>query len=172
MAGVSERTSNGGANATESKVGLGITSDAFAEGEEIPRVFTCDGEDRSPALAWNGVPAGTRSLALICSDPDAPRGTWIHWVIYNLRPESTGIPENVPARAHASDGGTQGMNDFGKVGYGGPCPPSGVHRYEFTIHALDLPPSLEEGLDARGLRERIRGHTLATATLTGRYGRK
>src|SRR5438105_2930693 len=114
-----------------------IESSAFSEGGQIPRSYTCDGEDISPQLSWSGVPEGARSLGLICDDPDAPGKTWVHWVIFNLPPGTRELPEGVPARAGVSGGGAQGTNDFRKVGYGGPCPPGGSHRYIFKLYALD-----------------------------------
>jgi Raf kinase inhibitor-like YbhB/YbcL family protein len=150
---------------------LSLTSSAFAEGEMIPVEYTCDGDDRSPALSWHGIPEEATSLALICSDPDAPRGIWYHWVVYNIPPDFGSITGETPSKADMP-GGTQGINDFGHVGYGGPCPPSGVHRYRFTLYALDLPANLEKDLRAKDLLSLIDGHVMAEVTLTGRYERK
>lgn len=158
------------------KMTLPLTSPAFAEGAAIPKVFTCDGKDISPPLAWSGVPASTRELALLCDDPDAPRGTWTHWILFNVPPQVTGLPEAVPAASRAKSGepqtpAPQGKNDFGKNGYGGPCPPSGTHRYVFRLFALDthLPP--EAGASRKALLQAIQGHVLAEGKLVGTYAR-
>lgn len=148
-----------------------ITSSAFDHEGTILRRFTCDGEDLSPPLSWQGVPGGTRSLALIVDDPDAPRKTWVHWVIYNLPADSSGVPENVPAEKKLADGSRQGTNDFGRIGYGGPCPPGGTHRYYFKLYALDADLDLPPGITKEELLQRMAGHILAEAQLMGRYSR-
>ncbi len=149
-----------------------LTSNAFQDGETIPVEYTCSGEDRSPALAWSGIPPAVRSFALLVNDPDAPGGDFIHWVVYNLPARSDALPEGVPARESLAAGGTQGRNDFGRTGYGGPCPPPGKpHRYIFTLYALDLSPDLPPGLTAARLRAAIQGHVLDQATLTGLFQR-
>ncbi len=149
-----------------------ISSPAFSDGANIPAKFTCQGENVSPQLDWSGVPAGTRSLALVVSDPDAPGGTFIHWVLYNLPPQTAGLPESVPASERLSGGAAQGRNDFGRIGYGGPCPPPGKpHRYIFTLYALDIDPDLPAGLNAARLNQLMRGHILEQASLTGVYRR-
>src|SRR3989304_2756237 len=118
-----------------------LTSSAFTDGSPIPARHTCDGPDVSPMLKWSGAPAGTKSFALICDDPDAPAGTWVHWVIYGIPPDTTDLPEGVPPDETLPDGSRQGKNDFGRIGYGGPCPPPGKpHRYYFKIYALDTAP--------------------------------
>lgn len=151
---------------------MNITSPAFSDGASIPARFTCQGENLSPQLDWSGVPSGARSLALVVSDPDAPGGTFIHWVLYNLPPQTSGLPEGVPASERLSSGAAQGRNDFGRIGYGGPCPPPGKpHRYIFTLYALDLAPDLPAGLNAARLNSLMRGHILAQASLTGLYQR-
>lgn len=151
---------------------MNITSPAFSDGASIPARFTCQGENLSPQLDWSGVPSGARSLALVVSDPDAPGGTFIHWVLYNLPPQTSGLPEGVPATERLSSGAAQGRNDFGRIGYGGPCPPPGKpHRYIFTLYALDLAPDLPAGLNAARLNSLMRGHILAQASLTGLYQR-
>jgi Raf kinase inhibitor-like YbhB/YbcL family protein len=150
---------------------LALTSPSFHEGALIPRRHTCDGEDVSPPLAWSGVPPGTGSLALVCDDPDAPRGTWTHWVLYRLPPETDHLPEHVPAHPQLEDGTCQGLNDFGNVGYGGPCPPRGTHRYVFALYALDAAPALAPGATVTALRAAVEGHVLASARLTGTYAR-
>src|SRR6266576_1502901 len=114
-----------------------LSSTAFKDGAAIPVKHTCDGADVSPPLAWSGAPQGTRSFAIIADDPDAPAGTWVHWVLYNLPAEGLGLIENTPQTETLTGGGVQGKNDFGKIGYGGPCPPSGTHRYFFKFYALD-----------------------------------
>ncbi len=151
---------------------LQIASTAFSEGGSIPAQYTCDGKDVSPPLSWSGVPAGAKSLALICDDPDAPAGVWVHWVIYNLPVPADGLPEGVPPRDKAEGGALQGKNDFRKTGYGGPCPPGGTHRYVFTLYALDSPVPLPAGATKRDLLAVMRGHILAEAKLTGKYSRR
>ena len=158
------------------KMTLTLTSPAFTEGAAIPKVYSCDGKDVSPPLAWSGVPASARELALLCDDPDAPRGTWTHWILFNVPRDLTGLPEAVPAASRTKSGqpqapAPQGKNDFGKFGYGGPCPPSGTHRYVFRLFALDthLPP--EAGASRKALLESIQGHVLAEGKLVGTYAR-
>lgn len=151
---------------------LAIESPAFPEGGSIPRPYTCDGRDVSPPLAWTGVPTGTKSLALVCDDPDAPAGVWVHWVIFNLSPSATGLPEAVPPRAEVDGGGVQGTNDFRRIGYGGPCPPSGTHRYVFTLYALDAEVPLSASATKAQLLAATKGRVLAEATLTGTYSRR
>jgi Raf kinase inhibitor-like YbhB/YbcL family protein len=148
-----------------------IESPAFKDGGAIPRQYTCDGRDASPALSWSGVPAETKSLALICDDPDAPAGIWVHWVLVDLPPSMTGLPEGVPATPTLSGGGVQGKSDFGRLGYGGPCPPSGTHRYEFKLYALDAELKLSAGATKAQLVRAMQGHILAEAKLTGKYKR-
>ncbi len=151
---------------------LTITSGAFEAGGAIPRKFTCDGPDVSPALNWNDPPAGTQSLALIADDPDAPVGTWVHWVLYDLPASAQSLPENVPKQEQLQDGSRQGRNDFGKIGYGGPCPPPGKpHRYFFKLYALDAKLDLKAGATKAGVEKAIEGHVLAQGELMGRYGR-
>jgi Raf kinase inhibitor-like YbhB/YbcL family protein len=148
-----------------------ITSTAFDEGSMIPRSYTCDGEDVSPPLAWTGVPEGTKSLALICDDPDAPVGTWVHWVLFNLPADINGLPANVPPDKVIENGGRHGMNDFRKFGYGGPCPPGGTHRYYFKLYALDAEINLDAGINKAQLVKAMEGHILAQGQLMGRYKR-
>src|SRR5690349_17188989 len=131
-----------------------LTSSAFQLGGNIPKQFTCEGNDTSPQLAWSGVPSGTKTLALIVHDPDAPRaGGFYHWVAYNIPVSAGGIPENAPKQAEFPGGGTQGRNDFGNVGYGGPCPPSGTHRYFFRLYALDTELKLGSGATAKDVEK-------------------
>jgi Raf kinase inhibitor-like YbhB/YbcL family protein len=148
-----------------------LTSTAFGPGAAIPREYTGDGADRSPPLHWSEPPAGTLSLALVCDDPDAPRGTWVHWVLDNL-PQQTRELEGVPAPQVLGSGARQGNNDFGKIGYGGPAPPRGKpHRYFFKLYALDTAPDLPAGATRAQLVEAMRGHVLAEGQLMGTYGR-
>lgn len=148
-----------------------ITSSAFSNGGEIPPVCTCDGQDISPPLRWESIPAETQSIALICDDPDAPMGTFVHWVLHSLPAETRELPENVPGEATLPDGTQQGLSDFGRIGYGGPCPPSGTHRYFFKIYALDA--KVDPGPDARkaDLVKAMKGHILAEGQLMGKYRR-
>ena len=148
-----------------------ITSAAFAEGAAIPRRFTGQGDDISPPLAWDHAPAGTRSFALVCDDPDAPAGTWIHWVVYDIPADTTSLPEAVAAERKLASGAVQGTNSWGRLGYGGPMPPSGTHRYFFKIYALDTELDLEPGQTRKTLLEAMKGHVLAEAQLMGRYTR-
>ncbi|HWP90916.1 MAG TPA: YbhB/YbcL family Raf kinase inhibitor-like protein [Thermodesulfobacteriota bacterium] len=148
-----------------------ISSTAFKEGGMIPKRYTCDGPNISPPLSWDSVPVGTKSLALICDDPDAPRGTWVHWVIFNLRANTKELTENIPPQQTLPNGAQQGRNDFGKIGYGGPCPPGGTHRYYFKLYALDNEINLEAGATKAELLKAMEGHILAKGQLMGRYKR-
>jgi Raf kinase inhibitor-like YbhB/YbcL family protein/uncharacterized protein (TIGR00297 family) len=149
-----------------------LSSSSFEEGELIPARYTCDGENHSPALAWRDLPSGTRSLAVIAEDPDAPGGTYTHWVLYNLPPSLPGLPEGLAKTVALSGFGTQGENSFRHTGYDGPCPPAGpAHRYYFRVYALDSGPTLPAGMSAADLRKAIQGHVLAEAEWVGRYGR-
>jgi len=151
---------------------LEVTSTAFEEGSTIPAEYTCDGPNLSPPLSWSAPPAGTQSQALICDDPDAPAGTWVHWVLYDLPPEATELPEGLPPDEELAAGGTQGANDSKKVGYGGPCPPKGSdHRYFFKLYALDTELNLSPGATKKELLEAMEGHILAQGQLMGRYQR-
>ena len=147
-----------------------ITSTAFSEGEMIPKEYTCDGQDISPPLAWTGVPAGTKSLALIADDPDAPVGTWVHWVAFNIPPDVTELPEAIPTDALPT-GGTHGTNSWRRPGYGGPCPPGGTHRYFFKLYALDTELALKAGASKKDVEKAMKGHILAEAQLMGKYKR-
>jgi Raf kinase inhibitor-like YbhB/YbcL family protein len=150
-----------------------ITSTGFAEAQPIPSKYTCDGEDVSPPLSWDSPPNGTRSLALICDDPDAPSGTWVHWVIYDLSATTTELPEAVPANEEALNGAKQGRNDFGRVGYGGPCPPAGkAHRYYFKLFALDSALNLKAGATKADVENAMKGHIVGQGQLMGTYKRK
>jgi Raf kinase inhibitor-like YbhB/YbcL family protein len=155
--------SKDGTPATEGS-GMELTSSAFDDGAAVPGRYTCDGDDVSPPLQIGGVPAGAASLVLIMDDPDAPSGTWDHWVAYDV-PVTEEIPEGVGQL------GTGGRNSWGRPGYGGPCPPSGTHRYIFTVYALDTLLGLDAVADKGTVLAAVGGHVLAQATLTGRYGR-
>jgi Raf kinase inhibitor-like YbhB/YbcL family protein len=139
---------------------LTITSTAFEQGGMIPRQYTCDGNDSSPPLAWTSVPDGTKSLALICDDPDAPVGTWVHWVLFNLPADVTALPEHVPPQKTLGNGARQGTNDFRKIGYGGPCPPGGTHRYYFKLYTLDTVLETKPGITKKELLLIRPPHTL------------
>lgn len=161
-----------GAEKGEKTMALTLSSKSFAAGGNIPKQFTCDAEDRSPELHWNDAPAGTKTFALVADDPDAPVGTWVHWVLFNLPPDTRSIPEGLPKKDVLSGGAAQGRNDFGKTGYGGPCPPpSKPHRYFFKLYALDSTLNLESGVTKSSLELAMKGHILAQAELMGRYGR-
>lgn len=148
-----------------------LTSTAFQEGQPIPRQYTCDGINVSPPLEWNGTPPTARTLAIICDDPDAPAGTWVHWVLYNLPADRIGLVENVPATEKVPGDGLQGTNDFQRIGYGGPCPPSGTHRYFFKLYSLDAELSLKAGATKAELLKAMEGHLLAQTQLMGTYSR-
>lgn len=159
--------------ATQTKtVTFQLTCPAFRQNAMIPRQFTCEGEDLSPPLQWTDSPTGTQSFALICDDPDAPMGTWVHWVIYNIPTESSGLPEGVSRADSLSDGARQGFTDFQKTGYGGPCPPPGKpHRYFFKLYALDGKLSVKGKATKESVLAAMEGHVLGQATLMGLYER-
>lgn len=148
-----------------------LTSRAFSEGKAIPKQYSCDGEDISPELSWKDVPAGTESFVLIADDPDAPAGTWVHWVIYDIPGKARRLQESYPRQEMDSDGSRQGVNDFRKIGYGGPCPPGGTHRYFFKLFALDTTLDAEAGLSKADILTRMEGHILDEAQLMGTYSR-
>lgn len=148
-----------------------VSSAAFEEEGMIPGKYTCDEDDVSPPLAWDSIPEGTKTLALICDDPDAPMGTWVHWVLFNLPGDISDLPENIPPERELESGAKQGTNDFGRIGYGGPCPPGGTHRYYFKLYALDAKLDLEAGAKKPQLLEAMEGHILAEGQLMGKYSR-
>jgi Raf kinase inhibitor-like YbhB/YbcL family protein len=148
-----------------------IKSSAFKEGMSIPSKYTCDNLDISPPLEWSKVPVGTKSFALIGDDPDAPSGTWVHWVLFNIPANDRELPENEPKTDTLKNGSQQGKNDFGKIGYGGPCPPSGTHRYHFKIYALDIELDAKQGITKKELLKAMEGHELEEGQLMGRYKR-
>ena len=153
-------------------MGIQLTSSAFEEGRFIPSKYTCDGENISPPLKWSNLPKGTKSLAMISDDPDAPIGTWVHWVIYNIPSSISEFEESIPTDKELLNGAKQGINDFKKIGYGGPCPPSGAHRYFFKLYALDLELKLEPGVTKTDLLKAMEGHILEMGQLMGTYQRK
>ena len=149
-----------------------LASPAFDDGKMIPMEYTCDGDDSSPALIWNDPPEGTKSFALVCEDPDAPAGTWIHWVIYNIPDSTRTLEMGFTDNAELVSGIRQGRNDFGRIGYGGPCPPPGKpHRYFFKIYALDTLLDLTAGSSRKQLDEVMKDHILTEGYLMGRYKR-
>ena len=156
----------------EGKMQLKVESTAFKQGQAMPARYTSDGSNVSPPLAWSGVPAQARSIALICDDPDAPRGTWVHWVLFNLPANVTELSENIPAQETLSNGARHGRNDFGKFGYGGPAPPSGTHRYFFRVYALDTQLDLPAGAQRAELLAAMKGHIVAEGELMGTYSRR
>ena len=149
-----------------------LESSSFAQGQPIPQKYTCDGGDVSPELRWSKAPEETKSYALIADDPDAPAGTWVHWVIYNIPANAQELPEGMPKTA-TMPAGVQGLNDFKKVGYGGPCPPLGKpHRYFFKLYALDMQLPMKAGATKKDIEAAMQGHILANAELMGSYQRR
>jgi hypothetical protein len=149
-----------------------IESSAFAQGQPIPQKYTCEGADISPPLEWSGAPEGTKTFVVIADDPDAPAGTWVHWVLFNLRAGSHGLLEAVPTGDLAA-GGVQGRNDFGNIGYGGPCPPPGrPHRYFFKLYALDIELRVKTGATKKDIVAAMQGHVLTQAEVIGTYQRR
>ena len=149
-----------------------LSSTAFSNGGEIPRRHTCDGDDVSPALTWQDVPDGTQSLALIADDPDAPHGTWTHWLLWNIPARATLLTEDEPKTELLDNGARQSLNDFKRIGYGGPCPPPGKpHRYFFKLYALDARLNLKPGATKSELEQAIKPHTLAQTQWMGTYQR-
>jgi Raf kinase inhibitor-like YbhB/YbcL family protein len=149
-----------------------LESNVFKNGGDIPQKFTCDGADVSPPLVWGNPPSGTKSVALIADDPDAPAGTWVHWVMYDMDPQTLQLREGMANTESIPGTGEQGLNDFGKIGYGGPCPPPGKsHRYYFKLFALDTTLNLEPRATKRDVEQAMKGHILAQTELMGRYKR-
>jgi Raf kinase inhibitor-like YbhB/YbcL family protein len=149
-----------------------LKSSAFATGGMIPTKYTCDGPDVSPPLNWSDVPAAAKSLALIADDPDAPMGTWVHWVAWNIPPNARGLAEGVPKKDSFPNGMKQGTTDFRDIGYGGPCPPSGTHRYFFKLYALDTSLTLPPSTTKKDLEKAMQGHLLQQVELLGKYARR
>ncbi len=150
---------------------LSIESSAFEYGDPIPRDYACDGSDISPPLSWSNAPPETKSFVLICDDPDAPAGTWVHWVYYDIPSNVTQLPEAFPPDERPEAKGAQGITDFKRIGYGGPCPPGGTHRYFFKLYALDTVLGLDPGASKRQVLRAAEGHVLAEAQLMGTYSR-
>lgn len=148
-----------------------LSSTAFSQGSEIPTQFSCDGEDISPPLQWSQPPAGAVALALIMDDPDAPAGTWDHWLLFNLSAEAGGLDPGVEPLERLPNGSVHGANSWGRIGYGGPCPPSGTHRYFFKLYALDQPLDLPVGANKAEVLAAMEGHVLEQAELMGTYER-
>jgi Raf kinase inhibitor-like YbhB/YbcL family protein len=146
-----------------------LTSSAFGQGEPIPERYSCKGEDISPALAWDEPPAGTQSFTLIMDDPDAPFGTWVHWLLFNIPASTRDLPEAFPSDAALPDGSMSGKSSSNKTGYGGPCPPSGTHRYFFKLYALDEMLAISAGADKGELEKAMTGHILAQVELMGTF---
>lgn len=149
-----------------------LQTKAFPEGGEIPSKYTCSGDDISPALSWSSAPQGTKSFALIMDDPDAPSGTFTHWIVFDLPAGAHQLPENVSQAGDLPGGGRQGHNDFRRVGYGGPCPPPGkAHRYFFRLYALNSALNLPPGASRQDVEGAMRGHVIAQAELVGKFAR-
>ncbi len=149
-----------------------LTSNAFSNKTPIPSLYTCDGKNISPPLTIKEIPKGSKSLAIIADDPDAPMGTFVHWVVYNIPANTTEVKENTPTTPRLNDGSIQGMNDFGKVGYGGPCPPFGQHRYFFKVYALDTELNLAPNATKHQVEKAMKEHIIAHGELIGLYQRK
>jgi Raf kinase inhibitor-like YbhB/YbcL family protein len=149
-----------------------LTSPAFHSGDEIPMLYTCDSSNISPALHWSNPPANTANMALIMDDPDAPNQTWVHWVVYNIPATDTGLAMHFPIDSTLSNGIKQGFTSFQTIGYGGPCPPTGVHRYFFKLYALDANLKIPAGLTKTQLLNAMKGHILGETELMGKYIRK
>ena len=147
-----------------------LTATPFQNGGEIPKKFTCDGSDVSPELVWTDPPAGTHNFAVIVDDPDAPAGTWVHWVLYDLPANALRLAEGIAKKDRLQNGACQGRNDFGKLGYNGPCPPRGSeHRYFFKLYALDAKTNLKPGASKRDLEHAMKGHILAQSEFVGKF---
>ncbi len=149
-----------------------LKSGAFQPSGLIPAKYTCDGEDISPPLNWSDPPSGTESFALISDDPDAPVGTWVHWVIWNIPASARALDEDVPKTASLRNGAKQGTTDFRRIGYGGPCPPSGTHRYFFKLYALDTTLNLPSSTTKKDLEKAMQAHIVGQAELMGKYQRR
>ncbi|VVB87628.1 Phosphatidylethanolamine-binding protein [uncultured archaeon] len=153
-------------------VKFSLKSTGFQEGGTIPSKYTCDGKDVSPPLSWS-LPGGVTSFALIVDDPDAPGGVFTHWVLFDLPPNITVLPEGVPKTGRLDEGGIQGKNDFGEIGYNGPCPPAGKpHTYRFILYALDLELNLKPGANKQQVLKAMEGHVLSKSEIDGKYGRR
>lgn len=152
---------------------INVTTPRFEYGKAIPVKFTCDGDDVSPVIRWDNLPKDTASVVLLMEDPDAPMGTFTHWIVYNLPPDSTGMEEIIPKQKTLNNGGFQGRNDFGKYGYGGPCPPEGeTHRYYFRVYALKKKLKQEDGANRDALLDAIKDKVIDSGEYMGTYKRK
>lgn len=160
------------ASARAEEISVEVSSAAFPDGGAIPKRYSFGDRNISPPLSWSGLPAGTESVALLCDDPDAPAGTWTHWIVYNISPQSPGLPEDVPDDRMLAGGAVQGINDFGAIGWDGPSPPQGTHRYIFRVYALDT--MLDPGVSMRrgDLQDAMRGHVLGQGRLTGTFSKE
>lgn len=164
--------SSGAPAAKEGGMKLSVSSSAFGEGESIPKKFACNGQNISPPLTWRNVPQGTKAFALIVDDPDAPSGTFTHWLIFNIPSETHELSAAIPSQGKLPSGALQGKNDFGEIGYDGPCPPSGpAHHYRFTVYALDKSLDLKAGATREQVINAMEGNVLARGRLTGTYKR-
>lgn len=148
-----------------------LSSAAFRNGAPIPKQYTCDGPNISPPLQWSGIPESSKSLALLVDDPDAPRGNWVHWILFNIPANTAALPENIRKTGTIPNGARQGVNDFREIGYGGPCPPGGKHRYFFRLYALDTALSTDPGATRAQFERAIQGHVVSEAQLMGTYQR-
>jgi Raf kinase inhibitor-like YbhB/YbcL family protein len=172
LAGCGPTSQAGGGNQGGNGMQIQISSAAFKEGEAIPVVYTCDGENISPQLSWTDTPQDSQSLALIVDDPDAPAGTWVHWVVFNLPPTINSLSEGASSAGRQEQFGVAGTNSFQKPGYGGPCPPKGKpHRYFFKLYALDTMLGLKSGASKADVEKAMQSHILAQGQLMGTYGR-
>jgi Raf kinase inhibitor-like YbhB/YbcL family protein len=172
MPGGTSVAAAGGSGTAEGATALAVSSTAFSPGGAIPRSFTCDGEGVSPDLSWSEAPAGVQSFAVIAEDPDAPRGTFTHWLVWNIPGQSKGLEKNVPNDETLANGARQGRNGFGRTGYAGPCPPAGTaHRYFFKVFALDAKLDLKAGAGRDELESAMKGHVMTQGEVMGAYGR-
>jgi Raf kinase inhibitor-like YbhB/YbcL family protein len=172
VAGCSPASQAGGQAEGGDGMQIRLSSTAFKDGETIPAIYTCDGKNVSPPLSWTEPPQGSKSLALIVDDPDAPAGTWVHWVVFNLPPSMNSLSEGASSSGNQEPFGTAGMNSYQKSGYGGPCPPKGKpHRYFFKLYSLDIMLGLKTGASKAAVEKAMQGHILAQGQLMGTYGR-
>jgi Raf kinase inhibitor-like YbhB/YbcL family protein len=171
--GISQPTISSEPPATEVTMSLELTSEAFVNGQSIPAKYACTGRNISPALTWNDPPAGTQSFALIVDDPDAPMGTWVHWVLFNIKSDTRNLQEDLPVTGKNVDPNAiyVGKNSSGRIGYDGPCPPSGTHRYYFKLYALDSPINLLPGATKEQVLKEMEGHILAQGELMGTFSK-
>lgn len=146
-----------------------LSSPIFNHEEMIPSKYSCKGDDISPPLKWEDPPSGTQSFVLICDDPDAPMGTWDHWIVFNIPAKETELPEDIPSQNRLPNNALHGQNSWGRNDYGGPCPPSGIHRYFFKLYALDILLDLEAGANKNQVMEKMEGHILENCELMGRF---